>query len=174
MVLHVLIYAADLHFWRRCRVNYPFIFGSKRGTELGCQGVFLLGSGLAVLATASFLASLYLDQDHSTRKYRTEAEKVPLGTIAVRSLEHIKLLRTNFIYNFHKYTIVSLSPNASLYNILCVSSFFLCAAYSSRHLLPIQHSIQVEQFFLFPLYFTLYMCSSVQGNKIEMSQIIDK
>ncbi|XP_022968056.1 phosphate transporter PHO1 homolog 10-like isoform X2 [Cucurbita maxima] len=88
IVLHVLMYAADLHFWRCCGVNYPFIFGSKRGTKFGCQQVFLLGAGLAVLASASFLASLYVDRDPSTRKYRTEAEKVPLGTAAVRSLKH--------------------------------------------------------------------------------------
>ncbi|XP_038892178.1 phosphate transporter PHO1 homolog 10-like [Benincasa hispida] len=83
VVLHMLMYAADLYFWRRCRVNYPFIFGSKRGTELGWQEVFLLGAGFAVLASASFLANLYLDRDPSTQKYRTEAEKVPLGTTAL-------------------------------------------------------------------------------------------
>lgn len=100
------MYAADLYFWRRVRVNYPYIFGSKRGTELGCQEVFLLGAGLAVLASASFLASLYLDRDPSTRKYRTEAEKVPLYTTAVRSLKRIELLLTTFYY-FHGYNIVS-------------------------------------------------------------------
>lgn len=125
------MYAADLYFWRCCRVNYPFIFGSKRGTELGWQEVFLLGAGFAVLASASFLANLYLDRDPSTQKYRTEAEKVPLGTTAVRSLKHRELLLTTFYY-FHECNIVSLFPfcqtteqNASLCNILflVVSSF---------------------------------------------------
>ncbi|TYK17692.1 phosphate transporter PHO1-like protein 10 [Cucumis melo var. makuwa] len=83
VVLHMLMYATDLYFWRRCRVNYPFIFGFKRGTALGWQEVFLLSTGFAVLASASFLANLYLDRDPSTQKYRTEAEKVPLGTTAL-------------------------------------------------------------------------------------------
>lgn len=81
------MYAADVHFWRNCGVNYPFIFGFKR-TGLGCQEVFLLAAGLAVVASAGFLASLYFDRDPSSRKYRTEAEKIPLGTTAVRTLKH--------------------------------------------------------------------------------------
>lgn len=162
------MYATDLYFWRRCRVNYPFIFGFKRGTALGWQEVFLLSTGFAVLASASFLANLYLDRDPSTQKYRTEAEKVPLGTTAVRSLEHTELLLTTII------NIVSFFPfcqtieqNASLCNILSLSSFFHCAAYSSHHLLPIQHSIQVKSLFLHSLSPTLYICSSVQGNRIS-------
>uniref|UniRef100_A0A7N0TCF6 Uncharacterized protein n=1 Tax=Kalanchoe fedtschenkoi TaxID=63787 RepID=A0A7N0TCF6_KALFE len=55
LVLHLLLYGLDIYFWRRYRVNYPFIFGFKHGTELGYREVFLLSSGLAVLALASFL-----------------------------------------------------------------------------------------------------------------------
>ncbi|XP_023541375.1 phosphate transporter PHO1 homolog 10-like isoform X1 [Cucurbita pepo subsp. pepo] len=104
IVLHVLMYAADLHFWRCCGVNYPFIFGSKRGTKLGCQQVFLLGVGLAVFASASFLASLYLDRDPSTRKYRTEAEKVPLGTAAVVLL--IAFCPFNILYKSVRFSFI--------------------------------------------------------------------
>ncbi|XP_023878502.2 phosphate transporter PHO1 homolog 10 [Quercus suber] len=78
IVLHMLMYAANIYFWRRYRVNYPFIFGFKRGTELGYREVFLLGTGLAVLASAGFLANLQLDMDSSTRDYKTITELVPL------------------------------------------------------------------------------------------------
>ncbi|CAN0923604.1 Phosphate transporter PHO1 homolog 3 [Linum grandiflorum] len=35
IVLHIVMYAANIYFWRRYRVNYSFIFGFKQGTELG-------------------------------------------------------------------------------------------------------------------------------------------
>ncbi|KAK0574129.1 hypothetical protein LWI29_018609 [Acer saccharum] len=57
VVLHMLMYASDIYFWRRYRVNYPFIFGFKQGTELGYREVFLLSTGLAVLALISLLAN---------------------------------------------------------------------------------------------------------------------
>jgi len=81
------MYAANIYFWRRYRVNYPFIFGFKRGTELGYREVFLLSTGLAVLASAGFLANLQLDTDSSTRDYKTITELVPLVLVIVRFFE---------------------------------------------------------------------------------------
>lgn len=82
----MLMYAADIYFWGLYRVNYPFIFGFKRGTELGYQEVFLLSTGLAVLASAGFLANLHLDMDSSTQGYKTVTELVPLSLVTVRHL----------------------------------------------------------------------------------------
>ncbi|KAF8369668.1 hypothetical protein HHK36_032307 [Tetracentron sinense] len=42
IVLHILMYAANIYFWRRYRVNYPFIFGFKEGTELGYRELVLV------------------------------------------------------------------------------------------------------------------------------------
>ena len=42
IVIHMLMYSANLYFWRRYRVNYSFIFGFKKGTELGYREVFVL------------------------------------------------------------------------------------------------------------------------------------
>lgn len=78
------MYAADIYFWRRYRINYPFIFGFKRGTELGYREVFLLSTGLAVLALSGFLANLHLDTDPSTQKFKKVTELVPLGLVTVR------------------------------------------------------------------------------------------
>ncbi|KAG2702409.1 hypothetical protein I3760_06G088100 [Carya illinoinensis] len=80
-VLHMLMYAANIYFWRRYHVNYPFIFGFKRGTELGYREVFLLGTSLAVLASAGFLANLHLDMDSSTHGYKTVSKMVPLSLV---------------------------------------------------------------------------------------------
>lgn len=80
----MLMYAADLYFWRKYQINYPFIFGFKRGTELGYREVFLLSTGLSVLALAGFLANLHLDMQSSTQKYKKVTELVPLGLVTVR------------------------------------------------------------------------------------------
>ncbi|KAI6686405.1 hypothetical protein NL676_032318 [Syzygium grande] len=78
VILHMLTYAANIYFWRRYRINYPFIFGFKQGTELGYREVFLVSTGLAVLALGSFLVTLpdFFLADHLTSQVQ-----------AIRSLE---------------------------------------------------------------------------------------
>ena len=78
------MYATNIYFWRRYRVNYPFIFGFKQGTELGYRQVFLLSSSLAVLALAGVLANLDMEMDKKTKSYETLTELVPLGLVTVR------------------------------------------------------------------------------------------
>lgn len=81
----MLTYAANIYFWRRYKVNYPFIFGFKQGTELDHQQVFLLSNGLAVLFLASFLANLHLDSGSNASKYKTLAQLLlPLCLVVVR------------------------------------------------------------------------------------------
>lgn len=84
IILHMLMYAANIYFWRRYRVNYPFIFGFKQGTELGYRDVFLLSTGLAVLALACFLANLQIDLISKSRNLKTVTELVPSVLVAVR------------------------------------------------------------------------------------------
>ncbi|XP_057494190.1 phosphate transporter PHO1 homolog 10 [Actinidia eriantha] len=83
ITLHMLLYASNIYFWRRYRINYPFIFGFKQGTELGSQEVFLLSNGLAVLALSTFLAHLHLKMDLRTRDYGTYTELIPLVLLTV-------------------------------------------------------------------------------------------
>ncbi|CAN1815533.1 Phosphate transporter PHO1 homolog 10 [Linum perenne] len=84
VILHMLVYAADIYFWRRFRVNYPFIFGFERGTELDHRQVFLLSTGLAFLVLASLLANLHLDLSSKANKYKQLTELMPLGLIIER------------------------------------------------------------------------------------------
>ncbi|KAH9709644.1 phosphate transporter PHO1 [Citrus sinensis] len=90
-ILHMLMYAADIYFWRRYRVNYPFILGFKQGTVLSYREVFLLSTGLAVLALSSFLANLHLDMGSRTEHYRKLTELVPLFSITVQAIRSIEL-----------------------------------------------------------------------------------
>ncbi|KAI3900184.1 hypothetical protein MKW92_004926 [Papaver armeniacum] len=80
LVLHMLLYSANIYFWRRYRVNYPFIFEFKQGTELGYREVFLLSTILASLA--SVLANLNLEIDHTATKYKPLKELLPLALVS--------------------------------------------------------------------------------------------
>ncbi|KAH1189039.1 Phosphate transporter PHO1 3 [Glycine max] len=83
IVLHMLMYAANIYFWRRYRVNHSFIFGFKQGTELGYNQVLLLGFGLAVLALGGVLVNLDMQIDPQTKDYKTLTELIPLILLLV-------------------------------------------------------------------------------------------
>lgn len=83
VVLHILMYAANVYYWTRYRVNYSFIFGFKQGTELGFKEVLLLGSGLSVVTLAGILSNLEMDLDDRTQSYKALTELLPLGLVIV-------------------------------------------------------------------------------------------
>ncbi|KAL3346728.1 hypothetical protein AABB24_025264 [Solanum stoloniferum] len=83
IVLHMLMYAGNVYYWKRFRVNYPFIFGFKQGTALGYRQVLLLASGLSLLALAAALSHLDMDMDPKTRKFETLTELIPLALVIV-------------------------------------------------------------------------------------------
>ncbi|GLU09450.1 hypothetical protein SLE2022_334420 [Rubroshorea leprosula] len=78
VVLHMLMYAANVYYWRRYRVNYAFIFGFKQGTELGYREVLLLSFALGTLALVSVLSSLDMEMDPNTESYEAFTELLPL------------------------------------------------------------------------------------------------
>ncbi|KAL2226167.1 UNVERIFIED_CONTAM: Phosphate transporter PHO1 10, partial [Sesamum indicum] len=83
VVLHMLVYAANIYFWRHYKINYRFIFGFKQGTELGHREVFLLGSGLAMIVLAAFLIHFHIKMDSTSQHYETYIELLPLGLVIV-------------------------------------------------------------------------------------------
>ena len=83
----MLMYAANIYFWRRYRVNYSFIFGFKQGTELGYRQVLLNSFGIAVLALCSVLLNLDMEMDPKTNDYRAFTELLPLNVLIVRFLQ---------------------------------------------------------------------------------------
>ncbi|XP_034690475.1 phosphate transporter PHO1 homolog 3-like [Vitis riparia] len=101
IVLHMLMYAGNIYFWRRYRVNYSFILGFKQGTQLGHQEVLFLGFGLAVLALASVLSNLDLEMDPKTKDYQAVTELIPLGLLLL--VIAILLFPLNIIYRSSRF-----------------------------------------------------------------------
>ncbi|RZC73742.1 hypothetical protein C5167_049227 [Papaver somniferum] len=101
IVLHMLMYAINVYAWRRYRVNYPFIFGFKQGTELGYREVFLISSALATLALASVLANLDMEMNKHTKDYKTLTELVPL--ILVIFVFLVTVCPFNIVYRSSRY-----------------------------------------------------------------------
>ncbi|KAG4181943.1 hypothetical protein ERO13_A09G013700v2 [Gossypium hirsutum] len=83
IVLHMLMYAGNVFFWKRYRVNFSFIFGFKQGTELGYREVLLLSSGLSLLALAGVISHLDMEMDPRTKSFRTLTELIPLFLLIV-------------------------------------------------------------------------------------------
>ncbi|KAL1194536.1 Phosphate transporter PHO1-like protein [Cardamine amara subsp. amara] len=83
VVLHMIMYASNIYFWKRYRVNYPFIFGFKEGTELGYRNVLLLSFGLGTLALCAVLVNLDMEMDPNTHDYKTITELLPLFIVAL-------------------------------------------------------------------------------------------
>jgi len=77
------VYAANIYYWRRYRVNYSFIFGFKQGTELGYRQVLLVGFSIGVLALLCVLANLDMEADPKTKAYQARTEILPLILLAV-------------------------------------------------------------------------------------------
>ncbi|KAA3488157.1 phosphate transporter PHO1-like protein 10 isoform X2 [Gossypium australe] len=102
----------DIYFWRRFKINYPFIFGFKPGTELSYREVFLLGTGLAVLSLSCFLGNLYLDLGSTTQKYKTLTGLFPLGLVAIFLI--ILFCPFNIIYRSTRFFFIK-----SLFRCLC-------------------------------------------------------
>ncbi|CAA0828401.1 Phosphate transporter PHO1 homolog 9 [Striga hermonthica] len=104
IVLHMVMYGWNTYLWRRFRVNYPFIFGFKSGTELGFREILLLASGLSVLALAAVLSNLDMEMDPRTKSYKTLTELVPLGLVIAVLL--IAFCPFNIIYRSSRFFLI--------------------------------------------------------------------
>ncbi|KAJ0253377.1 SPX domain-containing protein [Hirschfeldia incana] len=78
IVLHIIMYAANIYYWKRYKVNYSFIFGFKQGTELGYRQVLLVGFSIGVFALLCVLANLDMEADPETKDYQALTELLPL------------------------------------------------------------------------------------------------
>lgn len=84
VVLHMLMYAINIYYWRKYRVNYTFIFGFKPGTELGYREVLLVSFGLGALALACVISNLDMEMDPYTKEYKAFTELLPFILLLVR------------------------------------------------------------------------------------------
>lgn len=88
IILHMMMYSANIYFWRRYRINYTFMFGFKQGTELGHREVFFLSTGLTVLTLACVLSHLDMEVDPETKRFEALVESIPLALLTVSSIIH--------------------------------------------------------------------------------------
>ncbi|KAF6134105.1 hypothetical protein GIB67_035659 [Kingdonia uniflora] len=132
IVLHIFMYGGNIYFWRRYRVNYPFIFGFKQGTELGYREVFLISSGIATLALASVLSNLDMEMDVKTRDYKAITELIPMGLVTLVLL--ITICPFNIIFRSSRFfllTTVFRAFCAPLYKVT-LPDFFLADQLTSQ------------------------------------------
>eukprot|EP00257_Ricinus_communis_P027614 XP_025015028.1 phosphate transporter PHO1 homolog 3 [Ricinus communis] len=132
IVLHMLLYSANIYFWKRYRINYAFIFGFKQGTELGYREVFLLSSCLAVLTLGSILSNLDMEMDKRTQSFQAITELVPLGLLILVLL--ITFCPFNIIYRSSRFFLIQCAFHcmlAPLYKVT-LPDFFLADQLTSQ------------------------------------------
>ncbi|KAM3743642.1 hypothetical protein ACB098_07G162300 [Castanea mollissima] len=132
IVLHLIMFSANTFFWRLYRVNYPFIFGFKKGTELGYREVFLLSFGLAVLALASVLLNLDMEMDPNTKDYGTYTKLLSLTLVFLVFI--ILFCPLNIIYRSNRFFFLT-----CLFHCICAPlykvtfpDFFLADQFTSQ------------------------------------------
>ncbi|KAH1064232.1 hypothetical protein J1N35_029219 [Gossypium stocksii] len=132
IVLHMLMYAIDILYWRKYRVNYAFIFGFKPGTELGYRELLLLSFGLGTLALAAVLCNLDMEMDPKTKDYKAFTELLPLLLVLVVLI--ILFLPFRILYRTNRFfflTCLFHSICAPLYKVT-LPDFFLADQLTSQ------------------------------------------
>ncbi|TXG57586.1 hypothetical protein EZV62_015415 [Acer yangbiense] len=130
--LHLLMYAGNIYFWKRYRINYSFIFGFKQGTELGYREVLLVSSALAVLTFGGILSNLDMEMDPRTRNFEVITEIVPLALLVVVIL--ITFCPFNIIYRSSRFFLIQCVIHcifAPLYKVT-LPDFFLADQLTSQ------------------------------------------
>ncbi|XP_039002352.1 phosphate transporter PHO1 homolog 7-like [Hibiscus syriacus] len=112
MVLHMLMHAGNIYFWRKYRVNYSFIFGFKQGTELGFREVLLLSFGLGTLALISVVSNLDMEMDPKTRDYKALTELLPLSLLMLVVI--VLLCPFNILYRSSRFFLLT-----TLFRCIC-------------------------------------------------------
>ncbi|XP_076926899.1 phosphate transporter PHO1 homolog 9-like [Bidens hawaiensis] len=132
LVLHMVMYAANVYYWTRYRVNYSFIFGFKPGTELGYTEILLLSSGLSVLTLSAVLSNLEMELDKNTQSYSALTELLPLGLVIGVIL--ISICPFNIFYRANRFFLL-----VCLWHCICapfyaitLPDFFLADQFTSQ------------------------------------------
>ncbi|KAE8653711.1 Phosphate transporter PHO1-like protein 5 [Hibiscus syriacus] len=132
IVLHMVMYAINIFYWRRYRVNYAFIFGFKPGTELDYRQVLLLSFGLGTLALATILSNLDMQMDSKTKDYKTFSELLPL--LLVLFIFIILFFPFNILYRSSRFFLLTClfhCISAPLYKVT-LPDFFLADQFTSQ------------------------------------------
>uniref|UniRef100_M4DLL2 EXS domain-containing protein n=1 Tax=Brassica campestris TaxID=3711 RepID=M4DLL2_BRACM len=101
IVLHIIMYAANIYFWRRYGVNYSFIFGFKQGNELGYKQILFVGFSIGALALLCVLANLDMETNPKTKDYQALTELLPLCLLITMLI--VLILPFNIFYRSSRY-----------------------------------------------------------------------
>ncbi|GMJ11643.1 PHO1 homolog 3 [Hibiscus trionum] len=118
MVLHMLMHAGNIYFWRKYRVNYSFIFGFKQGTELGFREVLLLSFGLGTLALISVVSNLDMEMDPETGDYKALTELLPLSLLLLVVI--VLLCPFNILYRSSRFVLLG-----TLFRCICAPLYMV-------------------------------------------------
>ncbi|KAH9709649.1 phosphate transporter PHO1 [Citrus sinensis] len=132
IVLHMLVYASNRYFWKRYRVNYPFILGFKMGTELGYRQVLLVSFGISVLALLTVLGNLVMEIDPKTKDYNELTEALPLILLVL--LFAMLFLPFNILYRSSRFFFLTCLFHCiavPLYKVT-IPDFFLADQFTSQ------------------------------------------
>ncbi|XVE53189.1 hypothetical protein DITRI_Ditri02bG0183800 [Diplodiscus trichospermus] len=134
VVLHMVMYAINIYYWRKYRVNYAFIFGFKPGTELGYRQVLLVSFVVGALALASVHFNLDMEMDPNTKDYEAFTELLPLFLVLFIFI--ILFLPFNILYRSSRFFLLTCLFHcicAPLYKHSnpCVNSFLQVQAFRS-------------------------------------------
>ncbi|KAK4798000.1 hypothetical protein SAY86_030326 [Trapa natans] len=163
IVLHMMMYAGNIFYWRRYRVNYSFIFGFKPGTELGYREVLLLGSGITVMTLAGVLSNLDMESDPVTKDYRSWTELVPIALLI--ALLIFLFLPFNILYRSSRFFLIRSGFHcilAPLYKVT-LPDFFLADQLTS----------QVQCFRFLQFYVCYYGWGDFKTRSIKKCSLID-
>lgn len=132
IVLHMAIYGGNIFFWRLYRVNHPFIFGYKQGTEMRYMDVLLLSFGIGVLALACVILNLDMEMDPKTNHYKAITELLPLALVSLLVL--VMICPLNVFYRSSRFFMISCLWRclcAPLYSV-AFQDFFLADQLTSQ------------------------------------------
>ncbi|CAL9248837.1 unnamed protein product [Arabidopsis halleri] len=101
IVLHITMYAIDIYYWKRYRVNYAFIFGYKQGTELGYRQVLFLGFTIGTFALLCVLGNLDMEANPKTKNYKPLTELLPLFLLV--ALFVVLIMPFHFLYRSSRF-----------------------------------------------------------------------
>ncbi|OMP03552.1 pho1-like protein [Corchorus olitorius] len=132
MVLHMLMYAGNIYFWKRYRVNFSFIFGFKQGTELGYREVLLLSTGLSLITLAGVISHLDMEIDPGRKSFQVVTELIPVFLLA--TVLSIIFCPFNIIYRSSRFFLIRCTFHcvcAPLYKVT-LPDFFLADQLTSQ------------------------------------------
>ncbi|KAL3679562.1 hypothetical protein R1sor_022518 [Riccia sorocarpa] len=121
IILHILMYGFNVYYWCKWRINYPFMFDMRQGTELRHREVLMAGSVLLCILLASMIGHLFL-HDVSDSHY---VDFVPLSVfmllVGLLFFPFNEFKRSSRIFLIITFTRLAFAP---LYKVL-LKDFFL-------------------------------------------------